>query len=126
MILPASAHPPFCIFAPAAAGDIYAFGLILYQLLTGKAPFEGELSSLDAVKDAVRQGRRPSWEELDKRLQQQPHQLQVKDVAAVAEVMGDLRAVVEECWQGAPEKRPTASMVLSLLEGLQLKLPASV
>jgi hypothetical protein len=41
--------------------------------------------------------------------------MQEKDAAVVAQLLGDLRGVVEACWQGESQKRPSAREVLSLL-----------
>jgi hypothetical protein len=108
------------------AGDIFALGLILYQLLAGRAqhPWEGEISTIDAVREAVRHGKRPSWGAVEKRQQQGP-QMQEKEAGVISQLLGDLRGVVDACWQGEPGKRPSAREVLSLLEGLQRKLPAT-
>jgi hypothetical protein len=51
--------------------------------------------------------------------------MQGQDAGAISQLLGDLRGVVEACWQGSAEQRPSAREVLSLLEGLQQKLSAS-
>eukprot|EP00035_Acanthoeca_spectabilis_P033031 m.21650 g.21650 ORF g.21650 m.21650 type:complete len:1167 (+) comp5717_c0_seq1:171-3671(+) len=80
-------------YGPAV--DVYSFGLILWELMHRKKPWEGELASSLSEADffhqlnmALQTGRRPAFS---------------SDVRAQR---ADLVAVAEQCWGGDPIDRP--------------------
>ncbi|KAJ7036674.1 kinase-like domain-containing protein [Mycena alexandri] len=81
-------------------GDIYGFGCVVYELLTGTAPFP-ELRTDAAVAVAVLQGRRP------------PHPPSCLGMPALE----GLWNLLQDCWDQSPERRPTASQVVERLMG---------
>ena len=68
--------------------DIYSFGMLCYEMITGRTPFEGHPGNDYSI---VLRGRRPEL----------PHDLNE-----------DLKQLVLDCWQHDPELRPTASQIL--------------
>jgi serine/threonine protein kinase len=97
---------------PAApALDIYALGIILYQLLTGRAPYK-QNTHPEALKVAVRSGKRPQWGDWQ----------QEREGQAAAEVLVALQQLAEDCWAQEPGKRPTAQQVQKCLKLLQDQL----
>ena len=72
-----------------AAADVYAFGIIAYEMLTGRRPFDG-----------------PDYR--DQHLHQIPEELAVGTPR--------LRVLIEECLIKAPEARPSAQLVAEKLK----------
>jgi serine/threonine protein kinase len=91
------------------AADVYAFGLILHQLLMGCWPYEGMLLAEDALKAAIRGGRRPGWVGWE----------EVRGKEAEPDVLSRLKALVEACWAQEATKRPTAQKVHTQLVELK-------
>ncbi|KAG8896831.1 hypothetical protein FRB99_008618 [Tulasnella sp. 403] len=80
------------------AGDIYAFGMTIYEILTGTIPFHGREST--AIIDAVVHGNeRPS----------KPESL------LGGESHGYLWEIAERCWEKEPGVRPPIETVLEWL-----------
>ena len=91
------------------ASDMYAFGLILYQLLVGKASYEGMgFDSEEQLKGAVRGGERPKWDGWEV----------ARGKEAGTGVLGRLKGVVEACWAHSATERPTAQHVHAQLSEL--------
>jgi serine/threonine protein kinase len=84
---------------PTFACDIYAFGILLQQLLVGKRPYVG--MPPDALTGGVRSGRRPDWGNWE----------EDRGSEAGADVLGKLSRLVEACWAHSPGERPTAHEV---------------
>ena len=79
--------------------DVYAFGIVLNETLTGRPYFETQIAGLrlkpDQFKEKVKDGS----------MRPQPvHE-------------GPLGALARRCWDSKPLKRPTMLIVLQELEG---------
>ena len=73
-----------------APADVYAFGMLVYQLLTLKAPFQGRTLTLLQLGELLRKGERPGFD------------------SGVAEEWRDL---IEKCWSQDPGERPSMEEV---------------
>ncbi|KAJ7628448.1 kinase-like domain-containing protein [Roridomyces roridus] len=80
--------------------DIYSFACVAYELLTGMAPFSNLTRDL-AVIMAVREGHRPAR----------------PPSCTGTPALDALWRLLQDCWQGEPQSRPTASQVVERLEG---------
>ncbi|KAH9543226.1 hypothetical protein CY35_13G052800 [Sphagnum magellanicum] len=82
------------------AGDMYSFGMLCYELLTGRIPFEEQLLT---AYDVVLSGKRPELP---------PH------------VNPKMKELLHSCWQMEPEKRPGWTEIIeSLSEELESHPP---
>ncbi|KAK8834976.1 hypothetical protein M9Y10_018679 [Tritrichomonas musculus] len=75
------------------AGDVYAYGILLYQLITLQTPFEG-YSFYKIICD-VPKGIRPSFK---------------------FEIPTCYKNLIERCWDNDPDKRPSFEDIVDLLE----------
>jgi serine/threonine protein kinase len=100
---------------PTFACDVYAFGIILHQLLVGKMPYIGMFRSPEKLKSAVRGGDWPTWDGWEG----------IRSEEAAAGVLGKLRGLVEACWAQEATERLTAQQVHTQLVELQLEVPAA-
>ena len=84
--------------APSPAADVYAFGMVMYELYTGCQPWAAELqaSRMQPVVVAgwVLEGRRPS---------------------IPGHVPQPLADIIRRCWDAEPSRRPALSVVINAL-----------
>ena len=84
--------------------DVWAFGIVLYEMLTGRAAFEGETIS-DVIAKVIE--REPDWSALPAstplRLRDLLHRCARKDPKARLQAIGDARIQIEELISGAPD-----------------------
>ncbi|GBG31629.1 Protein kinase, putative [Hondaea fermentalgiana] len=78
--------------------DIYAFGIVMWEVYHGKSPFEHSIRSISDLETRVLNGERPLIsDEVDVRLW--------------------VVRLMERCWKHDPEDRPRASEILRTFEG---------
>jgi len=83
-----------------SAVDIYSFGMILYELLTRKIPFQIEKEK--RIKFDVKLGNRPVIPNVD----------ECKSVMGCTE---DYLRLMKDCWNQDPVKRPNAKSIIERL-----------
>ena len=87
---------------PTKPGDIYALGMVIYEVLTGFQPFHEQKRGLFDITYHVVHGLRPAR----------------PDNAEQVGFGDGTWEVVEECWTEAATRRPTISQVLSHLKSV--------
>jgi serine/threonine protein kinase len=86
-----------CISKKTKAGDVYAFGVILFEILTGQYPYL--VSQYDVVLKNVLEGRRPVL----------PDGMQL---------LGDSHELMSSCWDADPAERPSFDEIKQRLGAL--------
>jgi len=85
--------------------DIWAFGVVLYEMLTGKALFSGETTS-DLLADVIKS--EPNWSQLPgslpRRIRELLQRCLQKDPRRRLQAIGEARIALEEVLSGAPQE----------------------
>jgi serine/threonine protein kinase/Tol biopolymer transport system component len=106
--------------------DIWAFGCVLYEMLTGKMTFSGETVS-DTLADIIKE--QPDWSRLPAGISARVHVLLqrclTKEPRQRLQAIGDARIAIEEVLAGAPEPtyEPQAQPVAANLPAWKKILP---
>ncbi|KAK8847086.1 hypothetical protein M9Y10_019664 [Tritrichomonas musculus] len=77
------------------SGDVYSFGMLVYELITGEIPFKGNDSINYIMDEVIMKSKRP----------------EIND-----EVEECYRELIEICWSQEPSDRPTFSEITSILK----------
>ena len=84
---------------PTQPADIYAFGMVIYEILTGRNPFYDQTYGQHQFTVSVLGGKRPTKPE---------------DMKTIGFGSGTWE-LVEECWKEEPTERPTTEQVIAHL-----------
>jgi len=74
--------------------DVYSFGIILWQMVTGETPFEG-MSKAAYMEQVCVDGLRPS---------------------IPRDVPKDLATLMQQCWDADPKRRPSCTAILASID----------
>lgn len=80
------------VYSPA--GDVYAFSLIVYEIMTGRRPFEG-FNQIQLYQNVIKKSVRPEL------------------TPDIPEAYKDL---ISSCWSENPDERPTFEMIVNNLK----------
>ena len=84
--------------------DIFSFGVVLYEMLTGRQPFQGRTTSEIMASVLVKE---PDWTvmppNLNPRIHELIHRCLQKDAKARWQAVGDIRVEIENLLSGGPE-----------------------
>lgn len=77
------------------ASDVYSFGLLLYEILTDKMPFDVNSNAIDIKRFIADQNKRPKFNKA---------------------IPKSYRHLIEKCWSQNPEERPTFDEIVQNLK----------
>lgn len=86
----------FISINPKSTADIYSFGLICWEILTGEIPFKG-VNKTDLKKILIEENFRPKIPNI---------------------IPDELAKLIRCCWQDEEKNRPNCSQIIGVLEGL--------
>ena len=107
---------------PSPAGDVFAFAMVAFEVVTGRRPFRNELDDRVAVMLALEDRRPPLGlarsDVLAARVRQPDGSSSAltQAEAGVIELRERLESIIRACWETDPSARPTFSRVVTLLE----------
>jgi len=78
--------------------DVFSFGIVVCEMVTGKYPYEDDRSSINTFEQAIIQGLRPQ---------------------IPADCPECLRALINECWADDPAARPSVDHIVEILVDLK-------
>lgn len=83
--------------------DVYSFGILLWELVTGLPPYNNEVST-ELTRQIVEQNRRPP---------------------IPPDTPTPLKKLIESCWEGLPSKRPSFHQIVADLSDPSYQIPGS-
>jgi TPR repeat protein len=89
----------------SCASDVFAFGLILFEILAGRSAFPESLTRWQIALMVAIEGARP----------------EIPD-----SVLAPARALIEDCWADNPDDRPTFEDIVDRLAEMQFRVTADV
>ncbi|KXS14653.1 kinase-like protein [Gonapodya prolifera JEL478] len=78
------------------AGDVFAYGMTAFSMLSGKKPFEGYNTDTE-IAQAIVDKKRP-------------------DVSCLADVPEEVISLVQKCWDDSPKSRPSFNDIVTALQ----------
>jgi serine/threonine protein kinase len=99
--------------------DIWAFGVVLYEMLTGQCLFEGETISDTLIEVATRE---PDWDRVPKKVRRLLRRCLEKDPKKRLRDIGDVESLLED----APQEGTAQPMATSAPSRSRLGLVASI
>jgi hypothetical protein len=92
-------------FTFVQASDVFAFGLILFEILSGRRAFQENLNAWQIARMVTLDGVRPE---------------------VPNSVLPPARALIEDCWAADPDDRPTFEDIVDRLAAIDFKVLADV
>ena len=83
---------------PTGPGDIYAFGMILYEIFTQKEPFK-DISQKEIKRMVVTENTRPKISE---------------------DIPDEIKTLIRTCWQKHAELRPSIKTISEILQSIEV------